>query len=85
MANANQAQEADAVAPIAPPPVPIAILPWNRHPAITNSFNQVRMSDGTVKAQCKHCLNLMNPVSSSVMNAHFTKYCRAARARVNVE
>ena len=81
---ANQGQE--PVEPIAPPspPVIVEILQWNRNdPTITNNLNYVRMSDGTRKAQCKHCSFLMNPVSKCALRAHLFKYC-SAQERLNV-
>ena len=75
---ANQGQE--HVAPNAP--VIVRILQWDRNDStITNNLNYVLMSDGTRKAQCKHCQLLMKLVPISALRAHLFKYCSA---RVNV-
>ncbi|GJT06090.1 hypothetical protein Tco_0840552 [Tanacetum coccineum] len=61
-------------------PTIVEVLETNRNPEIWRNYNLVKLSDGSLKAHCKHCGKFINHSLNSTLKQHYEKkYCPALK------
>ncbi|XP_035830095.1 zinc finger BED domain-containing protein RICESLEEPER 1-like [Helianthus annuus] len=60
-------------------PYVVGTLSHSRNAEVWGNWDLVEMSDGSQKAQCKHCGALLSKDSNSTLTKHAKKYCKALK------
>ncbi|KAM0041071.1 putative transcription factor/ chromatin remodeling BED-type(Zn) family [Helianthus debilis subsp. tardiflorus] len=60
-------------------PFVVGTLSHNRNIEVWCNWDLVELSDGSQKAQCKHCGSLLSKDSNSTLTKHVKKYCKALK------
>ncbi|GJQ97656.1 hypothetical protein Tco_0008795 [Tanacetum coccineum] len=61
-------------------PTIVEVLETTRNPNVWCNFNLVKLSDGTIKANYKHCDKFLKHKSNSTLRMHTDKYCEGLKS-----
>ncbi|GKD90023.1 hypothetical protein Tco_1365530, partial [Tanacetum coccineum] len=61
-------------------PTIVEVLETTRNPKIWCNFNLVKLSDGSIKAHCKHCGKFIKDIFNSTLRGHTDRYCEGIKS-----